>query len=216
MVIVFLRGRVQDFSILDQQSYILDYAKNMGLSIDSSELDNSSYNLPLENREIFLSFLKTLKEGDIVLTYNIYSLSKKIGEIVKIFDCIFKHKIILHLVYDNIIIDKDTPASFVVDLLSKAREKNMKKQISVGRPKGSFSKSKFDSYRSQIVSMLSQGYSVNSIANKLSISRSSLKDYINSRALKDVAKLENLPIKNSNKLNKKSYQKDKKCPLTHT
>jgi len=216
LVITFLRGRVQDFSILDQQSYILEYAKSMGLTIDSSELDNSSYNSPLEEREIFLSFLKSLKAGDVVLTYSIYSLSKKIGEIVKIFDCIFKHKITLHLCYDNIIIDKNTPASFIVDLLSKTRETNMNRQNSVGRPKGSFSKSKFDKYRSQIVSMLSKGYSVNSIAKELSISRSSLKDYINSRSLKDVARLEYLPTKKLEETYINRYEKDKKCPLTHT
>lgn len=216
MVIAFLRGRVQDCSILDQQSYILEYAKNMGLMIDSSELDNSSYSLALEEREIFLTFLKSLKAGDVVLTYNIYSLSKKIGEIVKIFDCIFKHKITLHLCYDNIVIDKDTPAPFIVDLLSKTRDTNMKRQSSVGRPKGSFSKSKFDVYRSQIVSMLSKGYSVNSIAKELSVSRSSLKDYINSRSLKEVAKLEYLPTKKIEELHINRYEKEKKCPLTHT
>jgi len=216
LVIAFLRGRVQDCSILDQQSYILEYAKNMGLMIDSSELDNSSYSLALEEREIFLTFLKSLKAGDVVLTYNIYSLSKKIGEIVKIFDCIFKHKITLHLCYDNIVIDKDTPAPFIVDLLSKTRDTNMKRQSSVGRPKGSFSKSKFDVYRSQIVSMLSKGYSVNSIAKELSVSRSSLKDYINSRSLKEVAKLEYLPTKKIEELHINRYEKEKKCPLTHT
>jgi len=215
LVIAFFRGRTQDFSILDQQSFILNYAKSMGLVIDSSELDNSSYSLPLEEREIFLSFLKSLKEGDVVLAYNIYSLSRKVGEIVKIFDCIFKHKITLHLCYDNIIIDKDTPAPFIVDLLSKTREINMKSQSGVGRPKGSFSKSKFDIYRSQIVSMLSKGYSVNSIAKELSVSRSSLKDYINSRSLKDVAKLENVPTKSIEEINNR-YKKEKKCPLTHT
>ena len=184
--------------------------------IDSSELDNSSYSLALEEREIFLTFLKSLKAGDVVLTYNIYSLSKKIGEIVKIFDCIFKHKITLHLCYDNIVIDKDTPAPFIVDLLSKTRDTNMKRQSSVGRPKGSFSKSKFDVYRSQIVSMLSKGYSVNSIAKELSVSRSSLKDYINSRSLKEVAKLEYLPTKKIEELHINRYEKEKKCPLTHT
>ena len=217
MVIAYLRGRRQDVSISDQQSYILEYAKNTGISIDKTEIDIASYSMPLEDREEFLKLLKSLKEDDMILVYDIYSLSKKVGELVKIFDCIVKHKIKLNLCNDGIIIDNTSSASFILDLLSKTREINLQnKNSSVGRPKGSFSKSKFDTYRQKIVSMLSKGYNVSTIAKELSVSRSSLKDYINSRSLKDIAKLEDLPIKNMESSVNNIYADGTKCPLTNS
>jgi len=63
----------------------------------------------------------------------------------------------------------------------------------MGRPKGSFSKSKFDPYKSRILEMLEAGISVSEIAKKLGVSRSSLKDYINSRSLKEIIDSKNIP-----------------------
>ena len=124
LVIAFLRGKNQDFSISDQQAYILSYAKKNGTAIDVTELDNSSYSSTLEEREPFLELLRTLKVDDTILIYNLYSLSKKVGELAKIFDCIFKHNINVHLCLENVIINRDTTASFMMDMLSSVREAN--------------------------------------------------------------------------------------------
>jgi len=80
-----------------------------------------------------------------------------------------------------------------------------KSQSSQGRPKGRMSKSKFDIYRAEIIEQLSLGSSVSKISRSLSVSRTSLKDYINSRGLKElvVAKKEFLkeePIKKMKKI----------------
>ncbi len=56
----------------------------------------------------------------------------------------------------------------------------------MGRPKGRRSASKFDIFLSQILSMLKDGKSVSAIARELKVSRSSLKDYIDSRGLKQM------------------------------
>ena len=215
LVIAFLRGKYQDFSISNQQAFILSYAKENGIAIEVTELDNSSYSSSLEEREPFLDLLRSLNPDDTILVYNLYSLSKKVGELTKIFDCIFKHNINVHICYENIVINKDTSASFMMGMLSSVREANKTSQnISIGRPKGSFSKSKFDVYKQEIVKMLEESLSVSEIAKRLGVSRSSLKDYINSRSLKEIANLQGLPSGSFINLNVIEDDKPKTCPLT--
>lgn len=50
------------------------------------------------------------------------------------------------------------------------------------------SKSKFDIYRPRVIELLEAKTSVSEIAKILGVSRTSLKDYINSRGLKDLVK----------------------------
>ena len=50
------------------------------------------------------------------------------------------------------------------------------------------SKSKFDAYRPQIIELLENRTSISEIAKILQVSRTSLKDYVNSRALKSLSK----------------------------
>jgi DNA-binding CsgD family transcriptional regulator len=71
----------------------------------------------------------------------------------------------------------------IFPLLEKQRTKP-KENTQVGRPKGSKSSSKFDVYHSEIMRLLSRKKSVSAIARELNVSRSSLKDYIESRKLK--------------------------------
>ena len=214
-VIMFLRSKNQHNSISTQQSFILDYAKKHKIAINLTELDDSACSLGLEDRDSFLKFLASLREGDTILVYDVDMLSNKVGELVKIFNCIFKHNINVHICSDNIIINKDTSITFIFDYLSEIRESNKQKQFSkTGRPKGSFSKSKFDKYKEQIIKMLEDGVSVNQIASTLNVSRSSLKDYINSRSLKEIAGLKNLSINSSINLYNNNYIESKRCPLT--
>ena len=56
----------------------------------------------------------------------------------------------------------------------------------IGRPRGSKSSSKFDIYLEKIIQLLKDKKSVSEIARILDVSRSSLKDYIESRELKEV------------------------------
>jgi hypothetical protein len=58
----------------------------------------------------------------------------------------------------------------------------------IGRPKGSRSSSKFDPYLDQIIGFIRNNVSVSAMAREMNVSRSSLKDYIESRELKEVAK----------------------------
>jgi DNA invertase Pin-like site-specific DNA recombinase len=215
VVIAFLRGKNQELSILKQQEFILDYAKKRGIAIDLTELDNSSLSTPLEERESFLEMLRSLKEGDTILIYDTTSLSNKVGELVKTFDCVFKHGITVHICKRELVIDKSIDASFMMSMLAKQREQNRGVlQKSIGRPKGSFSKSKFDPFKQDIVKMLEEGMSVSKIAKKLGFSRSSLKDYINSRSLKEIANLQHISDVQKVNLHINDFGQNEKCPLT--
>jgi DNA invertase Pin-like site-specific DNA recombinase len=216
MVIAFLRGKNREFSVSSQQDYIIDYAQKNSISIDKAELDNSTNTTLLDNRDEFLTLLKVLKKSDIILIYDLWVFATKVSELSKVFDCIFKHDIIVHICKSNIIINTSTSAGYMLSILSKQREANIKsKTISLGRPKGSFSKSKFDQYKDEIVKMLEEKLSVSEIAKRLGVSRSSLKDYINSRSLKEIVELQNITMsKSEDDLQELKDEYSKKCSLT--
>lgn len=188
MVIAFLRGKNKLFSTSAQQKFIINYAKESGIAIQMTEIDNDLSSKTLENRKIPLALLDSLKFGDTILIYDLWVFSHKVGELAKVFDCILRHNINVHVCKQKLVINDKMPSGILINLLSQQREKNLIEQnSSMGRPKGSFSKSKFDKYKSQIVTMIQEELSVSEIAKRLEISRSSLKDYINSRSLKEIA-----------------------------
>ncbi len=194
MIIAYLRGRNRNFSISWQQEYLIKYALNKGIAIDLTEIDDDPFSIVLEERTTLLNLLHTLKSGDRILIYDLWVLSKKVGELTKVFDCILKNDIAIIIAKQDIVIDKNVPLKTVISLLSTQREQNLQSQKRVmGRPKGSFSRSKFDPYKTQILEMLMQEMSVSEIAKKLGVSRSSLKDYINSRSLKEIIDSKKMP-----------------------
>jgi DNA-binding CsgD family transcriptional regulator len=77
----------------------------------------------------------------------------------------------------------------VLGLLDSFRQslQNIEHKV-VGRPKGSRSSSKFDKYLKEIMQYIKEGKNVSEMARILQVSRSSLKDYIESRELKTLVK----------------------------
>jgi hypothetical protein len=88
------------------------------------------------------------------------------------------------------VISNELPAVNTLSVLVRVRDEKIhpKPEAIQGRPKGRMSKSKFDIYRPKVIAMLEDGASVSEISKALHVSRSSLKDYINSRGLKELAK----------------------------
>ncbi len=194
MVVAYLRGKNRNFSISYQQEYLISYALRNGIAIDFTEIDDEPVSTVLEERSTLLKLLQSMQSGDKILIYDLWVLSKKVGELTKIFDCILKHDISVIVSKQDIVINDKTPLPTLIYLLSQQREQNLQsRKRTMGRPKGSFSKSKFDKYKSQILEMLEQHLSVSEIAKRLGVSRSSLKDYINSRSLKEIVDSKNIP-----------------------
>ncbi len=194
MIIAYLRGKNREYSISFQQEYIIDYALKKAIAIDMTEIDDDSFSTVLEQRSTMLKLLRSLNKGDQVLIYDLWVFSKKVGELTKVFDCILKNSLTVRVCAQDIVIDQNTPLRVMVNILSNQREQNLQAQNkTMGRPKGSFSKSKFDKYKTEVLQMLEQGLSVSEIAKRLGVSRSSLKDYINSRSLKEIIDSKNIP-----------------------
>jgi DNA invertase Pin-like site-specific DNA recombinase len=201
---MLLKNRDCEENISTQQKHILKYALSNGFSIHATEVDNSSNETLLEERKSLKGFLRSLKPNDTVLVYDLWSLTHKVDELVKIFECLLRRNIALHICDKHFIVSKQTPLFDVLELLAKQRELNLNpaKETHAGRPKGRMSRSKFDDNRVEIVEMLELGNSVSKIAKALHLSRSSLKDYINSRELKELAAIKKTLPEHDKKVNK--------------
>ncbi len=190
MNIVLLKNRVDEPNITVQQKQIMKYAHHHNLKIDTTEIENSNPLLELEERKEFKGFLRSLETGDHLLIFDITTFSESVEELVKVFECLLKRSISVHLAECNTLIETNTKPLILLELLCKQRElnKQLEKEKAQGRPKGRMSKSKFDIYRPRVIELLEAKTSVSEIAKILGVSRTSLKDYINSRGLKDLVK----------------------------
>jgi DNA invertase Pin-like site-specific DNA recombinase len=178
-----LRGKR---NIAQQQSMILSFSLRQGLTIDKEVFEYSNKNRPIEEREEFEHFIHGLKKGDNIVLDEIWMLSEQVDEIIKIINCMLSRGVRLYISSSQTIIDPHSPVGDIFPLLNSLHEEQRSRKKGIGRPRGSRSSSKFDKYQARIVSMLKEGMSVSAIARELGASRSSLKDYIESRGIKEM------------------------------
>ncbi len=184
---IYLRSKTDRYSLALQEKSIKDYMVINGYEIGEVEVEVSPANKLLDDRQEFRQFLHSLESGDRIFIYDLSTLSQRIGELIQILNCIFKNEIELIVTKYGVKIDKNTPAHTVIALLYQQRQENKNKAVKTGRPKGSISRSKYDKYREEIIKMIKEGKNVSAIAKALGASRSSIRDYINSRELKKIA-----------------------------
>ncbi len=186
MVYAYMR-QVPGFPHLTtQQSDILSFALRNELNIDKEVVEYATKNLLLDERKDFEEFLQSMQEGYTVIVSSLFVLSDKVEELIKVINCMLSHSVNLWIVDSNMVMNKDTSMVEIFPLLNALRQEEKEKTNQIGRPKGSKSNSKFDIYQREIISFLSQGMSVSAIARELEVSRSSLKDYIESRGIKEL------------------------------
>ena len=169
-----------------QQKSVIGYALGQGLEIDKEVVEHSSRNRPIEERKQFEEFMHSLKSGDDLIVDEIWTLSDRVDELTKILGCTMSREINLHIANNAMRVTKETPIGQVLPLLNERRDLETERKSGVGRPKGSKSRSKFDTLQPRILNMLKEGMSVSAIARELGVNRSSLKDYIESRSLKEL------------------------------
>lgn len=186
MTYAYLRQLPGKNSIAEQQSIILSFSLSRGLSIDKEVFEYSNRNHSIEERSQFETFIHGLKEGDSIIVDEIWMMSEKIDEIVKVINCMLSRGITLYCASSQTVINTKSLANEIFPLLNTLREEQNKKQKQIGRPKGSRSVSKFDKYQTEIITLLRDGLSVSAISRELSVSRSSLKDYIESRGIREM------------------------------
>ncbi len=187
MVYTYIRSDKNFESAYEQLKFINLYAQQKNLSIDDEFIDQKSQNKRLEQRDEVASYFK-LGAGGTLLVYDAWVLSTNMEDAVQMFSCLLKNSYEVHFVKQSVIITKESDVMLVLGLIDQLRQTlqdNSKK--SIGRPKGSRSSSKFDRYHNEILSHIRANKSVSEIARLLHVSRSSLKDYIESRELKSFA-----------------------------
>ena len=129
-------------------------------------------------------------------------MSQKAEDLIKLINCSLSKEITLYVANPKRMINATTNIIDVLPLLNDLREEEAAKSSKIGRPKGSRSSSKFDGYKSRIIELLKEDMSVSSIARELKVSRSSLKDYIESRNIRELVAgswLEVMPNKTEQK-----------------
>lgn len=186
MVYAYMR-QASDFPHLTaQQNDILSFSLKKELRIDKEVVEYATKNLLLNARKDFEDFLQTMQEGNTVIVPSLYILSDRVEELIKVINCMLSHNINLWIVDSNTLMNKETNMVEIFPLFNALRKEEKEKTNHIGRPKGSKSSSKFDVYRGEIIALLEKGMSVSAIARELDVTRSSLKDYIESRGIKEL------------------------------
>lgn len=188
MTFSIFRSFHPEISVMDQEEHVGLYSHNIGMGIDRVYVCFSPSTKELSDRPDFQEFLQEICPGDTLIVYDLWALSYQVGELVKIMTCIFRKNAYLHLSAPNLVLERDTPSFLIVGMLNDLRDHAIsKKNKSFGRPRGSRSQSKFDGLRPKILELLKENSNVSEISRALNVNRSSLKDYIFSRKLKEIA-----------------------------
>lgn len=184
MVVSYIRPDKDFENVYEQLKLITAYSEQMTLPVDTELSDQLSQNKRVSERSEVVRLFRSLKD-DTLLIYDTWVLSTNIEDVVQMFSCLLKNNIEIHFVKQGIIINTQSDTMVVLGLIDQLRQlvQNEDKK-GIGRPRGSKSVSKFDLQLDEIVTLLKGGNSVSEIARLLKVSRSSLKDYVESRELK--------------------------------
>jgi excisionase family DNA binding protein len=187
MTLAYIRRDKHFDAAHEQLQLINSYAISNNITIDDEFIDHTSQNKRLLERKNVTDYFQQ-KNGDTLLISDTWVLSSNIEDVIEMFSCLLKHKFIVHFVKRSVIMSQESSAMLVLGLIDQLRRtiQSESKKV-IGRPFGSKSNSKFDKYLNEIVEFIKDKKSVSEMARLLNVSRSSLKDYIESRELKQVA-----------------------------
>ncbi|MEN4046781.1 MULTISPECIES: recombinase family protein [Sulfurimonas] len=187
MTIAYIRPDKNFLSAHEQLKYINSYTTTNNLVVDDEFVDYISQNKRLEDRINVTSYFQS-KEEAILLIYDVWVLTTNMEDLIQMVSCLLKNKYKVHIIKHSVIISQESSAMLILGLMDQLRQKlkNDAKRM-IGRPKGSRSSSKFDIYLNEIIEYIREKKSVSEMARLLNVSRSSLKDYIESRELKQIA-----------------------------
>jgi DNA invertase Pin-like site-specific DNA recombinase len=186
MIVSYIRPDKDFDGVYEQLKLINSYADQKVMVIQEELVDQTSQSKRLSERGEVVRLFRSLQD-DTLIIYDTWALSSYIEDVVQMFSCLLKNGNTIHLVKPGVVIDRKSDTMLVLGLIDQLRQilqDDAKKGI--GRPKGSKSSSKFDVHLEEIIELLKQRKSVSEIARRLNVSRSSLKDYIESRELKEV------------------------------
>lgn len=184
MTVSYIRADKDFDNIYEQLKLINAYSEQMDLPIDTEMIDHLSQSKRISDRGNVVELFRSLK-NDTLLMYDVWVMSTNIEDVVQMFSCLLKNNLEIHFIKQGIKVNTQSDIMVVLGLIDQLRQwvQNEDKK-GIGRPRGSKSVSKFDIYLEKIIVLLKTGQSVSEIARQIGVSRSSLKDYIESRELK--------------------------------
>lgn len=187
MIVAYIRPDKYFDAAYDQLQLINSYAMSKNIIIDDEFIDQTSQNKRLSNRSHVTNYFQN-HQGSTLLVYDVWVLSTNMEDLIQMFSCLFKNRFSIHFIQQSVIVSNQSSVMLVLGLIDQLRQRmqNESKKV-IGRPKGSRSNSKFDKYMNEIIIYIKEKKSVSEMSRLLGESRSSLKDYIDSRELKQVA-----------------------------
>jgi len=187
MIVSYIRPDKIFDAAHEQLQSINAYAIANNLTIDEEFVDQISQNRRLVDRTHVTQYFQS-QDINTLIIYDVWVLSTNMEDLIQMFSCILKNDFNVHFVKQFVVVTSKSSVMLVLGLIDQLRQilRDESKKV-IGRPKGSKSSSKFDKYISQIIKYIQAKKSVSEMARLLSVSRSSLKDYIESRELKQVA-----------------------------
>ena len=187
MVIAYIRPDKHFDAAGEQLQLINSYAISRNVTIDEEFIDQTSQNKRLSERTNVTEYFQKQSDNTLLI-YDVWVLSTDMEDVIQMFSCLLKNRFKVHFIKQSVIISQQSSVMLVLGLIDQLRQtmQSESKRV-IGRPKGSKSNSKFDQYINQIIVYLKEKKSVSEMSRLLGVSRSSLKDYIESRELKQVA-----------------------------
>ena len=187
MIVSYIRPDKIFDAAHEQLQSINAYAIANNLTIDEEFVDQISQNRRLVDRAHVTQYFQS-QDINTLIIYDVWVLSTNMEDLIQMFSCILKNDFNVHFVKQSVVVTPKSSVMLVLGLIDQLRQvlQDESKKV-IGRPKGSKSSSKFDKHISQIIKYIQAKKSVSEMARLLSVSRSSLKDYIESRELKQVA-----------------------------
>ena len=195
MTLAYIRPDKNFDAAGEQLQQIKSYAIANDLIIDDEFIDQVSQNKPLSERSHVTGYFQSPScAKSTLLVYDVWVLSTSIQDLVQMFSCLLKNEFSVHFIKQSVIMTRGSSAMLVLGLIDQLRRilENESTRV-VGRPRGSRSNSKFDRHITEILTYINEKKSVSEIARILGVSRSSLKDYVESRELRQVASGSLLP-----------------------
>jgi len=197
--IAYLRVSTDKQDLQNQQLEILEYGRKHDLKVDDFISIEVSSRRTTKQRRID-ELLSKLDKGDVLIVSELSRLGRSVGQVVTLVDGLIKSGVRLIAIKEGIDIngkgDMQTKVMVTLfslfaeierDLISERTKQGLAaaraKGKLLGRPKGSLGKSKLDGKEQIIKEELKYGVAKAAIARKLGVSRTSMVNFIKTRAL---------------------------------
>ena len=202
--IAYLRASTDKQDLSHQKLEILEFARKQRLHVDEYiEITISSQKASKQRR--IDELLQMLEETDVLIVTELSRLGRSTAEVISIVNALVERNIRLIMIKQNLDIHRQDMNSKIMitlfslfaelerDLISQRTKEALAAKKAqgqtLGKPKGTLQKSKFDNEAERIKELLGYGLSVRKIAKLLGYSSHiALNTYINKRGLKQMNK----------------------------